>query len=316
MSETMVPFVSFIIPTKNEETNIERCLRSILALDYPKDRYEIIVADGHSEDRTCEIAQSLGAKVINNDKIIQSAARNIGAINAAGDLIAFIDADIILDPEWLKRAITHFNDPEVAAVGNFPGIADDADWIEKVWFFHIKSKHAGKDLSRVDWLASANIIFDKETFMKIGGFDESIRYAEDVDIGLRVTIGGYRIILDPGLESTHLDYENSLTGFAKRQLAGGRVILQLLKKSGFKKNWRIAFFISVYLLFIITFILGIFFSIKLSAVSLICMVLMAALLAFQRCHNAGSYVYFLPLSLLLLLSGIVRAVAFVLPAKK
>jgi glycosyltransferase involved in cell wall biosynthesis len=316
MSETTLPFVSFIIPTKNEETNLEICLHSIIALDYPKERYELIVADGHSEDRTCEIAHRLGAKVINNDRIIQSAARNIGAMNAAGDLIAFIDADIILDPEWLKKAVAHFNDPEVAAVGNFPGIADDADWIEKVWFFHIKSKHSGKGVSQVDWLASANIIFDKEAFTKIGGFDESIRYAEDVDIGFRATVGGYRIILDPGLKSTHLDYENSLTGFAKRQLAGGRVILQLLRKSGFKKNWRIAFFISFYLLFIITFILGIFFSMKLSAVSLICMVLMAALLAFQRCHNAGSYVYFLPLSFLLLLSGIFRAVALVVPSKR
>ena len=311
-----LPFVTFVIPARNEESNIESCLRGISDQDYPKDLYEIIVADGHSGDRTAEIARSLGAIVINNDKVIQSAGRNIGAVNAKGKLVAFIDADIVLEKEWLKKAVTQFRDPGVAAVGNFPEIAGESNWIEKAWFFHVKNKYAEKDPISADWLASANIIFDKAIFDRIGGFDESMRYGEDVDISFRALRYGYEMKLVPELESTHLQYETSLGGFIKRQLAGGHMILRLIENHGIKKNRRTAFFIGYYLFWIIMLIIGLFINLKISALALIFIILLAAFLSAERCRNARSFKYFLPLAFLLLLSGIFRAAALVLPDKK
>ncbi len=311
-----LPFVTFVIPARNEESNIESCLRGISDQDYPKDLYEIIVADGHSGDRTAEIARSLGAIVINNDKVIQSAGRNIGAVNAKGKLVAFIDADIVLEKEWLKKAVTQFRDPGVAAVGNFPEIAGESNWIEKAWFFHVKNKYAEKDPISADWLASANIIFDKAIFDQIGGFDESMLYGEDVDISFRALRYGYEMKLVPELESTHLQYETSLGGFIKRQLAGGHMILRLIENHGMKKNRRTAFFIGYYLFWIILLIIGLFINLKISALALICIILLAAFLSAERCRNARSFKYFLPLAFLLLLSGIFRAAALVLPDKK
>jgi glycosyltransferase involved in cell wall biosynthesis len=311
-----LPFVTFVIPARNEESNIESCLRGISDQDYPKDLYEIIVADGHSGDRTAEIARSLGAIVINNDKAIQSAGRNIGAANAKGKLVAFIDADIVLEKEWLKKAVTQFRDPGVAAVGNFPEIAAGSNWIEKAWFFHVKNKYAEKTPISADWLASANIIFDKAIFDRIGGFDESMRYGEDVDISFRALRYGYEMKLVPELESTHLQYETSLGGFIKRQLAGGHMILRLIENHGMKKNRRTAFFLGYYLFWIIMLIIGLFINLKISALALIFIILLAALLSAERCRNARSYKYFLPLAFLLFLSGMLRAAALVLPDKK
>lgn len=316
MTESPLPYVTFVIPARNEESNMENCLRGILDQDYPKDRYEIMVADGHSVDRTGQIAQSLGARVVNNDKIIQSAGRNLGAKTVKGELVAFIDADIVLDPEWLKKAIIHFRDPRVAAVGNFPEIVGGSNWIERTWFFHVKNKYEAKDAISVDWLASASVIFDKAAFNKIGGFDESLRYAEDVDISFRALRYGYKMMLAPDLKSTHLQYETSLWGFIKRQLVGGHTILHLIKNHGIMRNRRTAFFIGYYLFWIIMFILGFFLDLKISAFALLFMILLAAIISAGRCSNAKSYEYFLSLTFLVFLSGVLRAVALVLPERK
>jgi cellulose synthase/poly-beta-1,6-N-acetylglucosamine synthase-like glycosyltransferase len=317
MKDAMFPFVSFVIPARNEEENIEKCMLAILNLDYAKDRYEVIVADGGSEDRTAEVARARGAIVIKNAKIIQSAARNLGAMNAKGELIAFIDADIILEREWLKKAIIHFRDPDVAAVGNFPGIAEESNWLEKAWFFYVQNRHSSNSAISVEWLASANVIFRKAIFNKIGGFDETIRYTEDVDISFRARRSGYKIILDPGLESTHLQYEVSLRGFIKRQLAGGRTILHLIKNYGIRRNWRISFFIAYYLFWTVIFITGLLLlNLYISAAAVLFMILLASVISIERCWNAKSFKYFLPLTFLIFLSGIMRAIALVLPGKK
>ena len=308
--------MSFVIPSRNEEANIEKCLRGIMAVDYPEDMYEIIVADGHSQDKTAELAEKLGVRVIMNDKIIQSAGRNLGARNSKGELIAFVDADIILGPEWLRKAIVHFSDPTVAAVGNLPGIPDDSNWIEKVWFLYANSRYSDNRAVSVNWLASGNIIFAKDVFNDIGGFDESIKYTEDVAIGLKAKEKGYSLILDPNLESVHLDYQKTLSGFIKRQHVGGRAILQLFKADGLKNIWRITFFIAFYLVNLFLFAIGMFVDFRLSALSLLLMIALAVFVAVRSCTSPGSFRYVLPLAFLLFISGVVRAVAFVFPGKR
>ncbi len=316
MKETALPYVTFVIPARNEESNIGKCIRGIKGLDYPEDRYEIIVADGRSEDRTAEIARSLGARVIINEKIIQSAARNLGAKNAKGELVAFLDADNIIEKDWLRKAVVHFNAPNAAAAGNLPDVNPEAGWIGKVWHFHIKSRHTGEKAVRVNWLDSASLIYVKEKFDKIGGFDESIRFTEDVDIGFRARRQGYALIFDPGLQSVQLSYLKTLPEFIKRQVAGGRSIINLIKGYGFVNVWRITVFIAIYALCLLTLAAGPFIDPLLSLVSLAFMIALAVLVAYKCCRDEGSYNYLLPLSFLIFLSGIMRAIALVLPEKK
>lgn len=316
MSENSLPFVTFVIPARNEESNIEKCILGIKGLDYPQDRYEIILADGRSEDRTAEIARSLDAKVIINEKIIQSAARNLGAKDAKGDLIAFLDADNILEKDWLRKAVVHFRDPNVAAVGNLPDVNKNAGWIGKVWHFHINSRHAGWEAVEVNWLDSASLIYDKEKFDNIGGFNESIRFTEDVDIGFRARQRGYTLIFDPGLRSVQLSYLKTLPDFIKRQVAGGRTIINLIKRYGFMNVWRITVFIAIYAICLLGLAAGLFIDPLLSLLSLSTMIALAVVVAVKCCMNEKSFDYLLPLTFLVFLSGILRAIALVLPEKK
>ena len=98
------PLVSVIIPTRNEEKNIEECINSIKSQTYKK--IEIIVVDGNSIDNTRKIAKSLKARVLKENPPIGPAnARNIGAKKAKGDIIFFIDVDSVIEEKYVKESV-------------------------------------------------------------------------------------------------------------------------------------------------------------------------------------------------------------------
>jgi cellulose synthase/poly-beta-1,6-N-acetylglucosamine synthase-like glycosyltransferase len=110
-------FISIVIPARNAGDIIEKCLKSIIQLDYPQEKIEIIVADGLSSDHTAEISRKYNAKVINNHGKTVVAARNIGFKAAHGELIAFTDADCEVDKNWLNNCLKYFDDENVAGIG-------------------------------------------------------------------------------------------------------------------------------------------------------------------------------------------------------
>jgi glycosyltransferase involved in cell wall biosynthesis len=124
---TSLPFISIIIPAKNEEKLIRSCLNSLKALDYPKDKLEIIVVDGLSTDQTDTVARELGATVISNVKQTVSPGRNIGFENAKGELIAFTDADCIIDKNWLTNCVKYFEQDEAVACVGGPNLTPEGE---------------------------------------------------------------------------------------------------------------------------------------------------------------------------------------------
>ena len=106
VASAVTPAVTVILPTLNEESRLGRCLGSIRNQDYPQDRIRILVADGGSTDGTVEIAESLGAEVIDARNLLAEAAKEKALRLADGEYLAMVDADnTILDPQWLRRAI-------------------------------------------------------------------------------------------------------------------------------------------------------------------------------------------------------------------
>ncbi|MGB9937079.1 MAG: glycosyltransferase family 2 protein [Methanobacterium sp.] len=97
------PRVSIIIPTLNSEKTLKKCLESIVNQSYPN--YEIIIVDGGSEDKTCEIAEKFSANVINVNIRSMSRQTNIGIINSKGDYVYRVDSDVILDHKTLEKCI-------------------------------------------------------------------------------------------------------------------------------------------------------------------------------------------------------------------
>ena len=112
-----LPFISVVIPTRNEEKNIGHCLESLKALDYPPDRFEVILADAKSTDRTREIAEGYGARVVTNEGLSVAYGRQVGFEHSKGELVAFSDADCVMDPGWLRNAVKYFDDPTVGSIG-------------------------------------------------------------------------------------------------------------------------------------------------------------------------------------------------------
>ena len=87
------PKISFIVPTLNAAATLPVCLRSIRNQDYPQEKFEIIVADGGSQDNTREIAQSSAAQVVNNPERVAESGKRVALQSASGEYIIFVDAD-------------------------------------------------------------------------------------------------------------------------------------------------------------------------------------------------------------------------------
>lgn len=115
----MPPSLSIVIPTLNSAAVLEKCLLSIFVQDYPKNKIEIIIADGGSVDGTLDIAKKYKANIFSNPLKTGEAGKAVGVRKANGDLVVFIDSDNILpDKNWFSKMTEPFSDQEI--VGSEP----------------------------------------------------------------------------------------------------------------------------------------------------------------------------------------------------
>jgi len=172
MKSKKVPRVSVIITTKNEEKNIENCLKSVKNQDYPEDKIEIIVVDNNSTDRTKEIARKYTKKVYNYPdlrktkriKNFRGAQLNFGVRKSRGEIIFFPDADMTFDRRLIKEAVALINKGYFEALFVPEEIIGKGP-IGKIRNFE-RSFYEGTCIDAVRFVK-------KDLFMKIGGFDET-----------------------------------------------------------------------------------------------------------------------------------------------
>ena len=210
--------ITIIIPALNEEETLPLCLASVNALDYPQGRVDVIVVDNGSTDRTREIARDFGALVLCDDALSVSGLRNLGAKNAKGEILAFLDADCIVDPGWLREAERYFESPETAAWGSPPAVPKNATWVQNTWYLVRKKK---EQVSEAEWLESMNLFVRKDDFTAIGGFNESLVTCEDVDFSYRIKTRG-RIVADTAISVIHLGEADTIKSFFKKELWRGQ----------------------------------------------------------------------------------------------
>ena len=118
MNMNKIPFVTIIVCTYNGEKYIKDCLDALIEQDYPKDKYEIIVVDDGSIDKTNEIASKYSVKVIKHEKNLGiCSARNTGLRNANGTIVAYTDDDCIVKKGWLKNLVKFYGDNVIAVGG-------------------------------------------------------------------------------------------------------------------------------------------------------------------------------------------------------
>ncbi len=202
----------------NEERFIARCLDSILTqhITISTAQTEIIVVDNESTDRTVEIVESRGGRVVSVPPGSVSRARNAGAAVAKGNWLAFIDADCELSANWLLNVLESAGDADVLAVGTpMAAPADDATWVEKTWY-DLALRTDDRPTVSVDWLPTFNLLTRTDAFRQVGGFDESLVTCEDTDLGYRLARHG-RLIRNQQLKTLHHGESKSVVEFFRRE---------------------------------------------------------------------------------------------------
>ncbi len=217
---TNKPYISVVIPVKNGGEKFEQCLQGLTTSNYKK--YEIIVVNDASNDNTVEIALKYGAKVLHStdfplkhqpdfpfqDSMGPAGARNIGVKHAYGEIIFFIDSDIVPKSDNLDRLVKIFTENKdiVAVFGTYDDLPNCTNLIGQYRnLLHCYIHQTSSNEAETFWTGCGAI--QKEVFAKLQGFDSKFfRYPsiEDIDLGYRLKDAGYRIYLDKGLQVKHL----------------------------------------------------------------------------------------------------------------
>ena len=195
---TTFPKFSIIVPTKNEETVIRRCLNGILNIDYPKDKMQIIVVDGKSEDNTFKICSEFSEKYPENIKVIcektakgKPAALNLALPYINGEIVGVFDADSLPEKEVLSKVVSYFYDKKVMALqGRTTSINEKSNALtrviameEKAWFQALLS---GREKLQLFVPLTGSCQFVRRSVVEeLGGWDEN-SLTEDVEFALRL----------------------------------------------------------------------------------------------------------------------------------
>ena len=225
------PFFSVIIPALNEERFIAQTLAALRELSYPPDRFEVILVDSGSMDRTPELARSLGARVLERTKPGVGAARNLGAREARGEILAFLDADCLPAQDWLQQAQRSVA-RERCITGAEVGVPDNAGWIERAWY--LQSSFTREEVTHIN---TGNMIVPRDLFFEIGEFDESLVSGEDYEFCARArTERNIPSIADNSVKVVHLGNPKTLTRVFYREVWHGLGALGTLNVHWFDKS--------------------------------------------------------------------------------
>ena len=198
--EERLPGVSIVVPAYNEEENIADTIESLLGLDYPKDRLEIIVVDDGSTDRTCDVAKKYEGdrvKVIRKENGGKSSALNAGIRAAKYDVIACMDADSVATGKALKTLVSYIVEENADAVTPVMHVWKPRNLIEKFqWAEYILSNvmRRALDTLQAQYVTPGPFsLFKKECFEKYGYFDED-NITEDMEMAMRIQAKGGKIV--------------------------------------------------------------------------------------------------------------------------
>lgn len=203
------PYISVIIPVYNGGRYIARCLEALGKSSYKS--FEIIVVDDASSDNTVEICRCSGAAVIElAHRSGPAVARNEGAGKASGEILLFIDSDVLVTENTVGQVADRFTEnQDISAVfGSYDDSPSAPDFLSQYRNLLHHFIHQRSDTDAVTFWAGCGAV-RRNVFTELGGFDQerfSVPSIEDIELGYRMRQKGMRIMLDKDIQVTHLKH--------------------------------------------------------------------------------------------------------------
>lgn len=234
-----VPFVSVLVPVRNEERYIEACLGSLLSQEYPPDRYEVLVLDGGSTDRTRDLARTLAADaaarviLLDNPGRTPATAMNVGLAHARGDVIVRVDGHAAVEGDFLRRGTEALRSSGADCVGGplrsiGRGAVGEAVALAMSSPFGVGNARFRYSQEREEVDTVAFGFYRRDVFDRVGRFEDIVG-GEDDEFNYRLRDAGGRILLTPEIRSRYV-VRSSLPDLWRQYFAYGRAKVQVLRR--------------------------------------------------------------------------------------
>ncbi|WP_236609219.1 glycosyltransferase family 2 protein [Mesotoga prima] len=278
-----MPKVSVIIPARNEEKFIEKCIESFLTCDYPGELIEVIVVDGMSDDRTREIVGEISRRddrvlLIDNERKITPVAMNLGVKTSKGDYIFFSGAHSEIPSNYITKCIKHAIETGADNVGGVMkteprvrsavGIAISKVLSSPLGVGGAKFRTGVSKPTEVDTVPFG--CYKREVFDTIGYFNEKLVRNQDIEFNLRLKRAGGKIILFPDIELTYYS-RSTLEELWKNNFGNGFWVIAAKKYAEVPYSTRHL----VPLMFVLFLLLGSLISLIVSAFQFVYVFLLA-----------------------------------------
>lgn len=248
------PFVTVIMPVRNESAYIERALEAVLGQDYPIDLLQILIVDGHSDDDTRQRAQRLAAArnreitIVDNPGRIAPCALNAGLRAATGDLIVRVDGHCEIGPTYVAHGVAHLENPDHADVAGVGGVLDTVGETEAARAIAVamssrlgvggsafRTSEPDAPVQSVDTVAFP--AYRRSTLEQAGPFDEELVRNQDDEYNYRLRKAGHRILLVPDMPVRY--FSRATLGSLFRQYRQyGFWKVRVLQKHPRQMSWR------------------------------------------------------------------------------
>ena len=258
-----LPLVSVIIVNYNGKDHLEKCLLSLMQNDY--ENYEVILVDNNSIDSSIEFVQKNypSIKMVTLEKNLGFAEpNNLGAKESKGDLLLFLNNDTIPNPNFITELVkVAKKDPEIAICQSLllkpDGVIDSSGDFVDIYGNAYRSKEKISTVRQILSARGASMMIRKDRFWEFGGFDKNYFASfEDVDLGLRSWIWGYKVVLVPSSTVYHLGGQTIKNLFSEISFHGVKNTLLLLL-TNFEISFAIRCIVTLFFVSVIRKLFGV-----------------------------------------------------------
>jgi glycosyltransferase involved in cell wall biosynthesis len=232
--------LSVVIPALNSAHTLGKTLLSVFSNEFPRDKFEVIVVDNGSTDKTVDVAKRFPVRLHFCAKRGQGPALNYGIRQAIGDIVCIIASDVVVPDDWLRKISDFFdNNPMAEGVGGL--VLSPADCVNDIQRFNgelfTEDQGFPKKVAKSEYLKvggslyATNCAYRKKTLIEAGGFDEALSGSSffDIDLSWKLVRKGKLLLFDPNLKAVHIGFPSTLQEVIKQQFKWGKGKAELMK---------------------------------------------------------------------------------------